>query len=364
MAWSGHLPIIAVAGNPPLTSVACRVDRDHVAEVVSGIEDMALEELAGLGATRLRPSEGEVRFSHAEPEAIVAGSRLVSAVYRALEFDVPRPKALLGDAAFRRLASSVTEVAGRGGMGSFRLAAAGVGTPVFRRLAEELERATAVEEDKESGELLMRVRRSASGGWEVLLRLTARPLSTRPWRVCNLPGGANATVAAAIAVLAGGRSFLNLMCGTGTLLVERALAAAGGPFVGVDVSPEAIACARRNVEAAGVSVQALIVDDVTRPGFAVTLPGNVGGATFDVVAADAPWGDAVGSHTANEELYRGLLAAAAAHLAPQGRFMLLTHEVRLAERLVSQAPGWRRLASRRVEHGGHNPLLLTLGRVG
>ena len=32
-------------------------------------------------------------------------------------------------------------------------------------------------------------------GWEVLVRLTPRPLTARPWRVCNWPGALNAVVA-------------------------------------------------------------------------------------------------------------------------------------------------------------------------
>src|SRR5690606_32638455 len=146
---------------------------------------------------------------------------------------------------------------------TFRIAAAGADSPVFRRLSEELARATALRHDPQDGELLLRFRRGGPG-WEALLRLTPRPLSARSWRVCNMAGGANATVAAAMADLAGtGGSYLNLMCGSGTLLVERALAGPGGPCVGVDVSSEAVECARRNLAAAGVEAE-LLVDDVAR----------------------------------------------------------------------------------------------------
>ncbi|HZW27206.1 MAG TPA: THUMP domain-containing class I SAM-dependent methyltransferase [Trueperaceae bacterium] len=327
-----------------------------VADVVTGLEDLAAEELRRLGAAPVAPGRGEVRFDHGQVGAVLRRSRLASAVYRALFFDVPRPKALLGDAAHRRLAAAAREVAAAGGMRSFRLAAAGADSAVFLRLADSLTAATGLVHDPDEGELLARFRR-AGAGWEVLLRLTPRPLSTRAWRVCNLPGGANATVAAAMADLAGpGGSYLNLMCGSGTLLVERALAGPGGPYVGVDVSAEAVACARRNLAAAGLSDAEVVVDDVARPGFRV--PGD-----FDVVAADAPWGDAVGDHAANEALYRALFAAARRHLAPGGRFALLSHEVRLVERILREG-GWRAAVTRRVEHGGHRPLLLVLHSEG
>jgi len=324
----------------------------YVADVVTGLEDLAAGELRRLGAAAVAPGRGEVRFDHDRVGRVLRRSRLVSAVFLALAFDVPRPKALLGDAAFRRLAGAVRDVAAGAGMRTFRLAAAGVESPVFQRLASALAQATGLAHDPEGGELLARFRRHGDG-WEALLRLTPRPLSTRAWRVCNLPGGANATVAAAMADLAGAEgSYLNLMCGSGTLLVERALAGPRGRLVGVDVAAEAVACAARNLAAAGVEGAELVVDDVARPGFRV--PGE-----FDVVAADAPWGDAVGDHAANEALYRALFAAARRHLAPGGRFALLSHEVRLVERLLREG-GWRTLEERRVEHGGHRPLLVVL----
>mgnify|MGYP000859774416 FL=1 len=333
--------------------VPCGVSaRPYVADVVGGLEDLAAAELRRLGAAAVREGRGEVAFAHADVGRVLRGARIVSAVYAALTFDVPRPKALLGDAAFRRLAAACREVARSGGMRSFRFAAAGAGSPAFRRLAAELSAAAGLTHDPQDGELLARFRR-AGAGWEVLLRLTPRPLSTRAWRVCHIPGGANATVAAAMADLAGPEgSYLNLMCGSGTLLVERALAGGGGPLVGVDVSAAAVACARENVAAAGLEGVELLVDDVTRPGFDL-------GRGFDVVAADAPWGDAVGDHAANESLYRALLEAARRHLAPGGRFALLSHEVRLVERLLDEG-GWRVVVRRRVEHGGHRPLLLVM----
>src|SRR5690606_952614 len=157
-----------------------------VADVVTGLEDLAAEELRRLGAAPVAPGRGEVRFDHGQVGAVLRRSRLASAVYRALFFDVPRPKALLGDAAHRRLAAAAREVAAAGGMRSFRLAAAGADAPVFLRLADSLTAATGPVHDPDEGELLARFRR-AGAGWEVLLRLTPRPLSTRAWRVCNLP---------------------------------------------------------------------------------------------------------------------------------------------------------------------------------
>jgi len=342
------------------------VEVRYFAEVVAGIEDLATAELAELGAVDCTPGDGGVRLRHPRSSELL-GAGMVSALYRELRFDVSRPKALLGDAAARRLAAAVGEVAG--GMRTFRLAAAGAESTVFRRLAAGLESATGLREDGADGDMLIRVRpyrEGDAGGWEVLLRLTPRPLSTRAWRTCNRPGGLNATVAVALNELLDGigrGSYLNLMCGSGTLLVERALAAPYRRLVGVDLEPSALTCAAENLASAGVGQDAeLVAADVRSPDLVERLLRGQG-ERFDAIAADAPWGDAVGSHRGNEELHETLFQVSARLIAPRGRFGIVTHEVRLLRRVLERQPGWRVVSRRQVEHGGHNPVMLVLERV-
>src|SRR4030095_4779762 len=102
---------------------------------------------------------------------------------------------------------------------SFRFDAAGHRSAGFRRLADALASSTGLPYDQDDGDLVLRVRRAAErpDGWDVLVRLSTRPLSDRPWRVRNVPGAANATVAAAMARLTrprpGGRG-ANRVCGS------------------------------------------------------------------------------------------------------------------------------------------------------
>lgn len=341
------------------------------AELTKGLEDVGAKELGRLGASGMQRVADGVRFEARDTSRLVK-ARTVQALYRSLRFDVPRPKALLGDAALRRLAQAVVEVAGKGGRGTplsggtfdgLRLAAAGKDSPVMQRLGTELARATGLGYAPEEGELLVRLRPDPSGGgWEALVRVTPRPLSARSWRVCNRAGGLNAAVAAAMNELAGNRRedrYLNLMCGSGTLLVERALAAPARGLVGVDKDPAAIACAQRNVAAAGLEKRVeLLAADVADLGPDL----GVGHGPFDVITADAPWGDAIGRHADNRALYPLLFAKAAELAAPHARLVLLTHEVKLVRALVPQLSGWRQERELQVAHGGHHPLLLMLQR--
>jgi tRNA (guanine6-N2)-methyltransferase len=363
-------------GPVPWTGVACSVNRggngtevgtEYVADVVEGLEEVARVELATIGARAVQAAEGGLRFSFRGNATRLSDLTTVQAVSSALRFDVPRPKALLGDAHFRRLLAGVRAVARTGHFDGFRFAAAGAGSSVFQRLAVALADATGLPYRPEDGELLLRIRPDRErDGWEVLVRLTPRPSSTRAWRVCNRPGGLNASVAAAMNDLVGAGDtdrYLNLMCGGGTLLAERALAGGAARIVGVDNDREAIACARANLRAAGVLDRVeLAVADVTR----MALPGDetFAAGSFDVLVADAPWGDAVGHHRENATLYPALLEAAARLAAPGARFALLSHEVRLSRRLLAASGSWRVERSFQVGHGGHHPLLSVLTRVG
>ncbi len=329
------------------------------AEVLPGLAPFVRDELAALP----RPSVIEVVASNAvrfrsESWAELYGLRRAVAVYRVLDFAVPRPKALLGDEHFRRLTAAITEVRQRAPspFAHFRFGAAGRDSSVFRRLAAALEEATGLGHDPDQGALLLRVRPASSGpAWQVLVRITPRPLSARPWRVCNLVGGLNATAAVAMNDLLGrprhGR-YLNAMCGSGTLLIERSPEASGSGLVGCDLDPTALACCRQNLEAAGIEgVELLTADAVSLP-----LPG--GG--FDTVAADLPWGDAVGSHRDNARLYPAFLSEMARVTAADARLVVLTHELELFASILAAQTVWRQRQRVQIYHGGHHPVMALL----
>ncbi|GEL96425.1 methyltransferase domain-containing protein [Cellulomonas composti] len=305
--------------------------------------------------------------------------RTAVAAFVWLHFDVPRPRSLVSGDHLARIVDAVYASLRAAGSSSFRFEAAGADSAVFARLADELRRATGLAYDPEHGELVVKVRRGTARGveqranqgaarevdpgWDVLVRIGPRPLSARTWRVADFPGAANATIAAAMVALAGPRDderVLNLMCGSGTLLVERLLAAGAAQAVGVDVAPDALDAAARNVEAAGLSRRVtLLTADALAPDS--WLPA-AGGAGFDLVLADPPWGALHGSHDDAERVHTGLLRAAHDVTAPGARLVVLTHEVKVMERCVRAADAlWRAPQPPvRVYAKGHHPRIWLL----
>jgi tRNA (guanine6-N2)-methyltransferase len=316
------------------------------------------------GLEPLAPGEapGLIGVSYSGELRPLLGLRAVTSVYTVRAFAVPRPKALLGDEQFRAVAAACTAALRLHPAGSFRtlfLSAAGADTAVLGRLKQELAAHLGLAVGAEDGDLLLRLRRDAAGaGWELLVRLSPRPLATRPWRVCNLEGALNGPVAHAMAALTEPTEadrYLNIGCGSGTLLVERLLLGPARRAIGCDTSATALACAAANLEAAGLGGRAELHSWDAR-----ALP--LGDAAVDVVTADLPFGHLVGSHAENLALYPALLAEAARVARPGARAALLSHEVRLMERLLAEAPAWEVTSVTRVDVGGLYPRIFLLRR--
>lgn len=329
-------------------------------EALEGLLPLAIEELAELGFTPANTTSATAADFRSqlplnEVFRQLGRARLAVAVHLLLDFDVPRPKALLGDEHLRRLVTAIRQVQKLGDHDGFRISAAGADSAVFQRLSQEIAKHTGLAARPADGELLLRVRRQKNG-WQVLLRLTDRPLSARDWRLCNRDGGLNASIAAAmnrllVKVRDPTGSYLNAFCGSGTLLAEWLAEHQGAKAAGFDLDPAALDCARQNLAFAGQRVE-LFEADASR----VNLPDS----SQDFIAADPPWGDDVGSHEGNAELYPAFLTEALRLLKPGGRLALLSHELKLTRRLLKARPDFTVVHELQVWHGGHRPVIWIL----
>jgi len=339
---------------------------DYEADVLEGLEPFARAELAALGRRQLVLAPpavpGVLRFSHAGPPTDLLALRSVVAVYLSQTFAVPRPKALLGHQHFEALLRQIALVRALWpdrAFATLRLSAAGEDTSVLTRLKESLAERTGLAVAPDEGDLLLRLRR-AGAGWELLLRISPRPLATRAWRVCNRPGALNATVAHALLRMTEPQPadcVLNLACGSGTLLVERLALGPARRLIGCDTDPLALECARANLAAAGVAPAVEL-----EPWDAGRLP--LADASVDVLCADLPFGQLVGSHQDNQLLYPRIFAEATRVARPGARMALFTHELRLLERVAADyAADWQISQAPQVRVGGMAPRMYLLLRT-
>jgi ubiquinone/menaquinone biosynthesis C-methylase UbiE len=347
----------------PLSPIECE------AEILDGLSPFACEELRRRFGQRVaiypQTEPDAVRFRYSGDLRELLELRKVVAVYLIQQYLVPRPRGLLGHEHFQKLLRQiqlVRQLHPADAFRTFRISAAGRDSSIFARIKEEISRHTSLIYEPEEAELFLRVRPSTvkMGGWEVLVRLSPRPLSARSWRVCDMEGALNATVASAMTEMTLPKSrdrFLNLMCGSGTLLIERLARCPASLSVGCDIDVGVLECARQNIEAAGwgKDIQLLQADATKLP-----FPSR----SFDVLCADLPWGQRVGSHEQNISLYPSVLAEAARVAVPGARLVMLTHEVTLFEGLLStHSAFWTLKEVVRVFQGGLHPRIYFLIRT-
>ncbi|MBU6361323.1 MAG: methyltransferase domain-containing protein [Chloroflexi bacterium] len=376
------------------------------AEIVEGIEALAENELRQMREVQIvSRGRGAVQFTYAGNLRRLQALKLTQAIYAVQPFAVPRPKALLGDQHFRAIMTQVDAVLVAWPRNTFKtihIAAAGAESGVMQRLLADLVRQTGLQPNLEEGDLLLRIRSKSQEprvkrqelriqntdvkvtgkrldsalstqhstlnaqrstlnfpAWEVLTRLTPRPLATRAWRVCNYEGALNATVAQAMALLTQPKPsdvILNLLCGSGSLLIERGLWGEAAQMMGCDINQLARDCAEQNIKAAAFAKALQVMDWDARQ---LPLPDQ----SVDVLLADLPFGNLLGSHRDNLNLYPAVLREAARVAKPNARFVLITHEIKLIEAVLTDLSGlWQVKESLKVTLRGLHPRIYILNR--
>jgi tRNA (guanine6-N2)-methyltransferase len=336
-----------------------------VAEVAPGLEDVASAEISALSGTDILAAEknsSEVEFTYAGKPGDLLRLKTVIAINSVRRYNVPRPKAFLGHQHLQTLLRQIQQALHlhpAGTFTTFYISAAGSDSSVMQRIKEEVAKELGLQSAAHEGDVLLRIRRDPQKrGWETLVRLSPRPLATRAWRVQDLPGALNASVAQAMVRLTLPEATdrcLNIVCGSGTILIERRLHAPAVQMLGCDLAETSLEAARANIEAAGYADDIRLIQ-----ANAARLP--LPNAAFNALFADLPFGNLSGSHAENERLYPALLAEAARVSQPGARFVILTHEVRLMETVIRHSSHWTQRHIRMVTLGGLHPRIFLLVR--
>jgi 23S rRNA G2445 N2-methylase RlmL len=334
-----------------------------------GLESVVKDELrllCGPGNVvihRTTAASGTLMFDFHGDLRILLTLKTVLSIYLVRQFPVPSPRGLLGDINLHKIINDIKTIRGTAASGEYRsffVSAAGAYSPIMMRLKNAIASETGLEVGKENGDLQIRIRPCArpGSGWETLIRISPRPLATRSWRVCHIQGGLDAPVAHAMALMTRPKptdTFLNLCCGSGTILIERLSLMPAASVLGFDISPEALACARQNVDKSGFGKSITLVDCDVRE-----MP--VPDASVDAICADLPFGTKVGSHGGNKKLYGPLLAEAARVAKHDARFCLLTGEIKLMQECIEQSAEWVLEHHARVQIAGLVPGIFLLRR--
>lgn len=144
---------------------------------------------------------------------------------------------------------------------------------------------------------------------------------------------------------------LDPFCGSGTMLIERGYIKKTGALVGVDISPFAIKAACENRKASGLKI-ALIKGDIL----------GYGGARYDEIISNMPFGLRVSGHGPNIKLYRAFADKLETLLKEDGVAFLFTQEKKLLRDTVGAKKGFTIIQEENFETGGLCPMLFVIKR--
>ncbi len=165
--------------------------------------------------------------------------------------------------------------------------------------------------------------------WELGVRATTRPLSLRDYKVENIKGGLNPTIAYAInsfCNLSSINSYLNIFSGSATLLIEAGLINKELKLQGLDIDGKTNSLAVKNIKKAGLIklIQLKTADILEKPSL----------GRFDVITSDLPFGMQISKGEDLEKLYRSFIEYSEESLQKNGTLITYTTGHELLSKII------------------------------
>jgi tRNA (guanine6-N2)-methyltransferase len=252
--------------------------------------------------------------------------RSVSRAYLVLQSPVYHPTYISKHKSI--LAGLMTTVVNNDSFKSFKISCAGSESPEVRGIARYIKETYRLEERDEADIKVHIVK--ARGTWEIGIQITPRPLSVREYKVVNMAGAMDPTIAYAVnsfCNLDSARSYLNIFSGSATLLIEAAKCHPKiEEMVGFDNDTKHLSLSIQNIKKANLieKVQIKKADIFEHPDF----------GTFDAIVSDLPFGMSISKNEDLEKLYTAFVRYCENTLNKGGRLVIYTSEYDLIESIL------------------------------
>jgi len=215
---------------------------------------------------------------------------------------------------------------------TFKIICAGAGSLEVRSIADYIQETHRLIEEEDDADMKIHIVKREHT-WEIGVQTTKVPLSLRSYRVENMEGSMNPTLAYALNSLCDPEnidSYLNIFSGSATLLIE-----AGQCYpkikqlVGFDNSKENLTLAMKNIKEAGLirKIKLKEADIFDKP--------KLGG--FDVICSDLPFGMLISKFEDLESLYRCFIDYAQDALNDKGVLAIYTSKGEIIKKVITQS---------------------------
>ncbi|HRH27047.1 MAG TPA: methyltransferase domain-containing protein [Parcubacteria group bacterium] len=211
---------------------------------------------------------------------------------------------------------------------TFKISCAGSDSPEVRSIARYI-RDTYILEENDEADLKIHIIKLDSG-WEMGVQITPRPLSVRDYRVVNMSGAMDPTIAYAVnsfCNLDSAHSYLNIFSGSATLLIEAGQCYPNlNKLLGFDNEKKHLSLSVQNIKKAGLieRVQVKELDIFDKPDL----------GKFDAIASDLPFGMSILKGEDLEKLYETFIQYCEDVLNTTGRLVVYTSEYEIIEPIL------------------------------
>lgn len=214
---------------------------------------------------------------------------------------------------------------------TFKISCAGSDSPEVRGIAKYIQDTYKIKESEEADLKIHIIK--PENVWEVGIQLTPRPLSVRDYKVANMSGAMDPTVAYAansFCNLGTAHSYLNVFSGSATFLIEAAQCYPNlDILIGFDNNKKHLSLSIKNIKEAGLikRVQVKEADIFDNPDL----------GKFDVIVSDLPFGMSISKDEDLEKLYGAFIQYCQNSLNTEGRLVIYTSEYEIIESILPKS---------------------------
>ncbi len=294
---------------------------------ITGLRPVVLDELKRFSFKILDESEDSVFIEFSEEIlSKVKKMRSVSRAYLVLQSDIYHPKYISNHKSI--LGNLIDIIVRYDNFKTFKISCAGSDSPEVKSIAKYIQDTYKVEESDEADLKIHIIKPKYT--WEVGTQITPRPLSVRDYKVVNMSGAMDPTIAYAVnsfCNLDSAHSYLNTFSGSGTLLIEAAQCYPNlENLIGFDNNKKHLSLSIKNIKKAKLikRVQVKEADIFDKPNF----------GTFDAIVSDLPFGMSISKNEDLEKLYTAFLQYCEGALNASGRLAIYTSEHELIESIL------------------------------
>jgi len=211
---------------------------------------------------------------------------------------------------------------------TFKITCAGSNSPEVRSIAEYIQKTYGLTE-KEEADMKIHIIKS-NEIWEIGIQITPRPLSLRDYKIKNMSGAMDPTIAYAmnfLCELEKVNSYLNVFSGSATLLIEAGQCYPNlKQLIGFDNNKKHISLAIQNIKKAGLikRIQLKEKDIFDKPDL----------GKFDVITSDLPFGMSISKNENLENLYQCFVEYCQETLNREGKLVVYTSEYEMFEKII------------------------------